>query len=178
VPVRRVNASSKETEGGSARSMQISQPTVQPRPPLSSPRVIAGLTMRLGILLCAGVNADTASAQASVFRCTAPDGSIEFRQHACHQTSTSTKIEIDDRRTGWVPPAGVKPGSPKSEKRTRKKRPKTTENEDKYADRCWNKRQQIERINSKLRAGYKTAQGVKLRRRRAEHEAFLSRYCR
>jgi hypothetical protein len=55
---------------------------------------------------------------------------------------------------------------------------RATEDDDKYADRCWNKRQQLERVNAELRAGYKTAQGVKLRRRRSEYEAFLSRYCR
>jgi hypothetical protein len=134
--------------------------------------------LRCGALCCSIGCADTASAQASIFRCTAPDGSIEFRQQACQKADRSATIELNDTRTGWTPPSGEKPRSSESKKRGKKKQPTTTEDDDKYADRCWNKRQQLERVNTELRAGYKTAQGVKLRRRRSEYEAFLSRYCR
>jgi hypothetical protein len=134
--------------------------------------------LRCGALCCSIGCANIASAQTSVFRCTAPDGSIEFRQQACQKADRSATIELNDRRTGWTPPPGEKPSASKPKGRGKKKRPTSAQDDDKYADRCWNKRQQLERVNAELRAGYKTAQGVKLRRRRSEYEAFLSRYCR
>jgi len=136
------------------------------------------LVLRYGALCCSIGCADTAFPQTSVFRCTAPDGSIEFRQQACQKADSSATIELKDTRTGWTPPSGEKARSSDSKKRRKKKQPTTKDDADKYADRCWAKRQQIERVNTELRAGYKTARGVKLRRRRSEYEAFISRYCR
>lgn len=128
-------------------------------------------------------------AQTSVYRCTAPDGSIEFRQQACDGSHEANQVEVLDRRTGWVPPSSpdlLKSSRPKavrpaSDEKTRDRRqgPSTRKGSTgKDADRCWAKHQQIARINAELRAGYKPQRGVKLRRRRSEYEAFLSRYCR
>lgn len=141
-------------------------------------RVLCCVGAGLCVGLCAGYG-DDAAAQASVYRCIAPDGTVEFRQRACRDAHTSRQIEIEDNHTGWVPPAGAQPGTAAAEKRTKKgQTSSSTDDKDKYADRCWSKEQQIERINAQLRAGYSAQQGVKLRRRRTEHEAFLSRYCR
>jgi hypothetical protein len=119
------------------------------------------------------------SAQASVYRCTAPDGSVEFRQRACQEAHTSTQVQIEDNRTGWVPPPGEEPATAAKKKRTKERRSRTVaDDKEKNADRCWSKRQQIERVNAELRAGYKPQRGVKLRRRRSEYEEYLSRYCR
>jgi len=120
-----------------------------------------------------------ASAQASVYRCTAADGSVEFRQRACQEAHTSTQLQIEDNRTGWVPPAGEEPAAAAKKRQTKPTRARTAaDDKEKYADRCWSKRQQIERVNAQLRAGYAPQRGVKLRRRRSEYEAYLSRYCR
>ncbi|MGB5733297.1 MAG: hypothetical protein WBM40_02490 [Thiohalocapsa sp.] len=123
--------------------------------------------------------AHNALAQASVYRCVAPDGSVEFRQRACQAAHGSTQIEIEDNHTGWVPPAAEEPAKSDTKKRTKKRQAASpADDKDRYADRCWSKQQQIERINTELRAGYSPQRGVKLRRRRTEYEAFLSRYCR
>ena len=118
-------------------------------------------------------------AEASIYRCVAADGSIEFRQHQCHQSDRSSEIEIEDNLTGWTPPSGETSAKPaRSATKKKKARPEVEEPQDKYADRCWNKRQQLERVNTQLRTGYTAAQGVKLRRRRTEYEAYIRHYCR
>jgi hypothetical protein len=130
------------------------------------------------LLVCLPPPADVL-AEASIYRCVAADGSIEFRQHQCHQSDTSSEIEIEDNLTGWTPPSGDTPAKAARGASTKKKaRPEVEEPRDKYADRCWNKRQQLERVNTQLRAGYTAAQGVKLRRRRTEYEAYIRHYCR
>lgn len=138
-----------------------------------------GLTAALlGCIAAGPYGVEIAAAQVNVYRCTAADGSIEFRQQACRDTQDSLQVEIGDTRTGWTPPSGEVAPTPTKKPAAGKKRATTAGDTDKYADRCWNKRQQIERINTELRTGYRPQRGVKLRRRRAEHEAFLSRYCR
>ena len=112
-------------------------------------------------------------AQSTVYRCTAPDGSIEFRQHPCHGRDAAEQLDIEDNPTGWVPP---KP-APEPKPSARKPKPKT-DSKDKYADRCWQKRQQIERIDNELRAGYTVARGERLKRSRRQHEAFVNEFCR
>jgi hypothetical protein len=114
-----------------------------------------------------------AHAQATVYRCTAPDGSIELRQYPCHGRDTAEELQIRDNKTGWVPP------KPAPEPKTKPKKPRSTAaDKDKYADRCWQKRQQIESIDNELRAGYTIARGERLKRKRREHEAFVNEYCR
>jgi hypothetical protein len=113
-------------------------------------------------------------AQAEVYRCTAPDGSIEFRQHPCHGRDDAETLLIEDNRTGWVPPKPTAEAKPKA----RKTAPKQTTDRDRYADRCWSKRQQLERIENELRAGYTVARGERLKQRRREAEAWINRFCR
>ena len=120
----------------------------------------------------------SACAQSQVYRCTAPDGSIEFRQRRCDEDDSARRLEIEDTRTGWTPPAGEQPRSSTARSKTRSKAGAAQDRTADYADRCWNKRQQLERVNARLRAGYKPDQGVKLRRRRSDYEAYLRRYCR
>jgi hypothetical protein len=149
----------------------------------SKPHGVSGVAALL-CCLCGAMgigigSSQDAAAQASIYRCTAPDGSVEFRQGACQEAHTSTQVQIEDNRTGWVPPAGEAPAAAAKKKKTKAPRsPTAADDTDKYADRCWSKRQQIERVNAQLRAGYAPPQGVKLRRRRSEYEAYLSRYCR
>ncbi len=114
--------------------------------------------------------------QSTVYRCTAPDGSVEFREHPCRAQDTERALAIPDSRTGWVPPQPEPPV--KQRPAAKSKRRSTTNDGDRYADRCWKKRQQIESINNELRAGYAPARGERLKRRRREYEAYLNRYCR
>jgi len=43
--------------------------------------------------------------------------------------------------------------------------------------RCWQKRQQLDRVKATLRHGYKPAQGERLRQSRKRYEDYLFRYC-
>lgn len=136
----------------------------------------------IGALLlgcCLGlVPVSGALAQAEVYRCTAPDGSLEFRQHRCDQNDSSNRLQIQDTRTGWTPPAVDDLRTSGERRKQKRKTPAAQDQKADYADRCWNKRQRLERVNAQLRAGYRPDQGVKLRRRRSEYEAYLRRYCR
>lgn len=116
-------------------------------------------------------------AQSTVYRCTAPDGRIEFRERPCDGRDSAQELDIPDNRTGWVPPSPA-PAEEPERKRRQAGRPKPADDQDRYADRCWRKRQQIQGIENELRAGYKPARGERLKRRRREYEAFLNRYCR
>ncbi|MBK1630961.1 hypothetical protein CKO31_09450 [Thiohalocapsa halophila] len=124
------------------------------------------------------------AAQAQVYRCTSADGSIEFRQHPCAERQRSRTVKIEDTRTGWVPP---KPApEPKSKSRgpagresaASRRRAGRSSDEHKYAERCWRKRQQIQRINNELRAGYRPARGERLKDRRRQYEAYVNEFCR
>lgn len=136
----------------------------------------AGL-VATGALLAAAVAAPApAAAQSSVYRCTAADGSIEFRQHPCARGDHSETLQIQDNRTGWQPP---QPGSaPKPKGQKARKGATSTSPRKQHVERCWKKRQQIARINNELRAGYKPARGERLKRRRRELEAYLNEFCR
>ncbi|MGB5832575.1 MAG: hypothetical protein WBG92_11375 [Thiohalocapsa sp.] len=174
----KIDGSTQAMKKGEARQMQDFATNPKHDEPPAARRRIAGITALLCFIAGAGGN-DNLSAQTSIYRCTMQDGSIEFRQSGCSSAQDSIQIEINDTRTGWTPPSGTALSAPKSDSTGgRRKKSAQSKEIDRYADRCWNKRQQIDRINNELRAGYKPQRGVKLRRRRSEYEAFLSRYCR
>jgi hypothetical protein len=114
--------------------------------------------------------------QSRVYRCTSPDGAVEFSQRPCKGGVNAEALDIQDQRTGWVPPK-PEPEPPTNKRKKRTKSEKQS-NRDKYAERCWKKRQQVKSINNELRAGYSPARGERLKKRRREHEAFISEYCR
>jgi len=153
-----------------SRYMGLANPTTPRRGALL---IATGLTALLSALPTVP---QTVLAQATVYRCTAPDGGIEFRQHPCAGQDREREIEIRDNTTGWVPPA---PAPRAAEKTKRKPRSRSaTDHADRNADRCWQKRQQLQRVDNELRAGYKPARGERLKRRRREYEAYLNHYCR
>jgi hypothetical protein len=117
-------------------------------------------------------------AQTTVYRCTNEVGQVEFRQTPCSARAGQKELLIHDRRTGWVPPSPPEqPASPV--KRSRKKVDKAAQatRERRQAERCWKKRRQLDDVNWQLRRGYKAGAGVKLRRRRDDYEAYISRFC-
>ena len=122
------------------------------------------------------------AAQAQIYRCTSADGSIEFRQHPCADRQRSRTVKIEDTRTGWVPPK-PEPESesqdpPKQETAASRRRAARVPDADRYAERCWRKRQQIQRVNNELRAGYRPARGERLKDRRRRYEAYVDEFCR
>jgi hypothetical protein len=126
-------------------------------------------------LVVLSLSAGALQAQSTIYRCTAPDGSIELRQYPCHGRDAAEELQIQDNSTGWVPPqpAPEPKGKPKATKPRQK-----TDDADRYADRCWQKRQQIESVENELRAGYSVARGERLKRKRREYEAFVNQFCR
>jgi len=112
----------------------------------------------------------THAGSTKVFRCTADDGAIELSQIPCPSDTSEQEITVIDLRTGWTPPASTT-SSPKSfpDKRRRgsqTSREKADAAAAKRADRCWDKRRQLDEVNWKLRRGYRPAEGVRLRRKR------------
>ena len=132
----------------------------------------------------AGVSPGRAD-EPNVYRCTMSDGSIEFRQFPCHGRDESQLLEIDDRPSGWIPPdpsavfAEEKPktrsasGSDEASSDARKE----DAADRRQAEKCWKKEQQLEQANRKLRAGYRPAEGQRLRHKRAEYEDYLKKFC-
>lgn len=125
-----------------------------------------------------------------IYRCVTVDGRIEFRQYPCHGADTATRVEVERQSSGWVPPTPTKQHEIKSDKRasrskqsTHQKRANKSGNDEPQVGRsgenkkCWNKRQQIEEINWKLRRGYRADEGVKLRHRRESYEAYVREFC-
>jgi hypothetical protein len=120
-------------------------------------------------------------AETSVYRCSTPDGKVEFRQTACGDGSEEREITVEDEKTGWKPQAARIEKKPKRAEKsgTRKRKADRTRqaSQARQEETCWKKRQALEEVNWKLRRGYKPAAGVKLRHKRRVHEEYLRRFC-
>lgn len=139
---------------------------------LTSPRTTpyAGALAAVLLLAAAELAADT-----RVYRCENAAGGVEFRQSPC--AGTGEPITIEDRMTGWTPSAGV---THKQTQQSARPKPstKTARTVTKSETSCWNKRQQLEQVNRKLRLGYTPAKGVELRHKRRVYEDYLTEFCR
>jgi hypothetical protein len=138
------------------------------------------LAARTALLLGALMGlAEPSAAQTTVYRCTDSDGSVEFRQQPCNTGAAEEALTVEDRQTGWVPPSGS--ASPDATaKRTRAPRGtrRASGTDPRQAERCWEKRRQLEEVEAQLRHGYKPARGERLRRRRSGYEEYIGRFCR
>lgn len=111
----------------------------------------------------------------SVYRCENAAGGIEFSQRPC--VGTGEEVIIEDRLTGWTPPAGS-PATRVEQAPKRKTGAAPVRAAAKSETACWNKRHQLEQVNRKLRRGYRPSQGVELRHKRRVYEDYLSELCR
>jgi hypothetical protein len=127
------------------------------------------------VALAADGGGTAAGEPPEIYRCTAPDGAVEFRQYPCHERDASSRIDIDDSPTGWVPPTPAPRPAPPAAPRFTK--PAMVEQDPALADRCWKKQRQLDEVNRRLRAGYTPVQGERLRQRRRDYEAYLRRFC-
>ncbi len=125
----------------------------------------------LGLLVLSGV----AVAGDGIYRCSLPDGGVEFRQGPCPGDGGDLLEPVPQLFSGrqFVWPRPRKRRLHDEEPLSRPGRRKR-----KSADRCWKTRQKISRIEWKLRKGYRPAEGERLRQRRREYEAYLNRFCR
>lgn len=133
-------------------------------------------------MLSALTFAGKAGAETAVYRCTTPSGKIEFRQQPCSEGSNEEEITIEDQKTGWEPGKTKLEGQGEETKKkssaSKSDNKKRAEQAKKQADKCFDKRQQLEEVNWKLRAGYSASEGVKLRHKRRTYEEYLSHYCK
>lgn len=146
----------------------------------ASPPVRVRLPFFRALLVALAAAAPQTPAQTTVYRCTDPSGGIELRQTRCTSATREQKLTVEDRRTGWVPPQPTDSPAPKKSERSRRKSqesPDESKLDPKQTERCWKKGKQLEEVNWKLRHGYESSEGVKLRRRRTEYEEYRRRYC-
>jgi hypothetical protein len=114
----------------------------------------------------------------AIYRCTRPDGSIELRQFPCHGRDRSEQVELGPDNRGWEAPPDVKRPARKTTKRKTRSPAARARAERQQEERCWTKRQQLEKVRYRLRSGYKAGQGQKLRRQRDEYADYIRRFCR
>jgi hypothetical protein len=111
-----------------------------------------------------------------IYRCVSDSGAISFSDRSCRHAAQQ-KITVEPMPiVGWekVEPVARKKSS-RRQKRTRRS------DANKLADntsKCDKTRRQIEKINSKLRAGYTLKAGERLNERLRELERFRFRNCR
>lgn len=119
----------------------------------------------------------------AVYRCRDAKGGIEFRDAPCPQGTGGETLVVEDHPIGWTPApmprrtetgrktkAGPDAGQAKARASARSARERREEN-------CHKKRQQVEDINRKLRAGVKVRKGVELQHRREAAEEYLDTHC-
>jgi hypothetical protein len=141
-------------------------------------RTRVGLALMLASAAFGPLPGSPCRAADSIYRCTAPDGSIELRQYPCHGRDRAEKIELGPDNHGWEAPPEVKRPARKTTKRKTRSPAARARAERQQEERCWTKRQQLEKVRYRLRSGYKAGQGQKLRRQRDEYADYIRRFCR
>jgi hypothetical protein len=146
----------------------------------------------LRVLWLTGVLFSGTAGSVEVYRCMGESGEPAFRQRPC-DTATST-IPTSPVRSAppdsglraseraWLNARQAKsraaPGSRSGNRNSPKRAgPDAARKASQQAYRCRQKRRALDAVKSKLRRGYKPAQGEKLRRRRRSHEDYLAAYC-
>lgn len=130
-------------------------------------------TLILSVLFAAsGVRAD-------VYRCVLGDGHVSYQQIPCH--SEDTPLHLIDKRSGWSP---LRPAEQtllnnyrKQDAKRHRKTAGTRKASAKETRSCWNKRQQLETVRSKMRRGYKLKESDELHRKRRIYEDYLRQFC-
>jgi hypothetical protein len=124
----------------------------------------------------------------AVYRCRGAKGGIEFRDDPCPPGTQGESLVVEDHPTGWTPTpapptraarrtstghkakAGANAGHGKGKGSAHSARERQEES-------CRKKRQQVEDIDRKLRAGTRVRQGTELRHRRSVAEEYLDTHC-
>ena len=135
---------------------------------------LARSCLRLHFLFCCLLVAQPLSALgASLYRCDA-NGVPEFRQTPCRE-GVEERVQVIEASGGISPSRPALQLKKRPQKPTRQSRkPAETSND----RRCWKKRRQLERVERKLRSGYKASQYQPLHDRQREYEEYLRRFCR
>lgn len=126
----------------------------------------------------------SAGATETIIRCQLPDGRVSFSDRAC-SSGVQDELKFKDQKVGWEAPRTPLKLKRKSKREKQKQaRRKATalrrakkEKARKKKD-CWKKKQQIDRIQERLRRGYKAGQGRTMRYRQRELEDYLREFCK
>jgi hypothetical protein len=109
----------------------------------------------------------------TLYRCDV-DGNVEFRQTAC-QAGVEARQHVVHSNSGMTPSEPglrLKMASEKTDTVSRRK----TEPDSEKA--CWHKRRQLERVEKRLRTGYRASEYQRLHDRQRDYEQFIHRFCR
>ncbi|MES9878643.1 MAG: DUF4124 domain-containing protein [Candidatus Sedimenticola sp. PURPLELP] len=115
-----------------------------------------------------------------IYRCEGEGGRAEFQQVPCADKSIKP-LELSPQVVDWVAAPRLKSGSAggsKAKKSTRSRGSAAARKRTATAEKCWRNEQKLERIQWKLRKGYRPAEGERLKQRRRELEAYGKRFCR
>ncbi len=107
------------------------------------------------------------------YRCTI-EGRVEFRQTAC-EAGEETVQQVVNGSSGIYPAEPALRLKTPSEKADTISSKRTRETDEKA---CWKRRQQLEQVERRLRAGYRPSQYQRLHERQREYESYLRSYCR
>ncbi|MBL3526707.1 MAG: thioredoxin [gamma proteobacterium endosymbiont of Lamellibrachia anaximandri] len=131
---------------------------------------LAGSVGQLGAASSGGV---------TVYRCQLPEGDVTFQQIPC-VSGEQQQIRIVNRSAGLSPVEPALRLQRTKQKKASKRRSKATKTRRKRSEekRCWAKRKKLEKVEKRLRAGYKASQSDKLHRQQADYEDYLKQFCR
>ena len=109
-----------------------------------------------------------------LFRCVDADGQVTFSQTAC-SSGRVERVQVEVQNRGWIKQTSKK----RAKRPSRDREPAVQEAQVNRAqrERCWRAEKRIDRIQQRLRQGYRRAEGERLRRERREQEEYLSRFC-
>ncbi len=117
-----------------------------------------------------------------VYRCSGKGGVVEFRQQYCDQRHQEA-VQVDTTPSGWIPPR--RKSESNRAKRVGKQRSKavfqsasrTAELKQKQEKDCWHTQKRLDKLQSRMRRGYKAGKGPGLRRQRRDYEDYLRKFC-
>ncbi|GEM_PF-6458680 len=122
-----------------------------------------------------------------VYRCVTSDGGVSFQQQHCPEKGE--RLVLAGAQAAWSSLRKQEKrlyGSYRKRDRERAERRRRAERKAlaarassrAAATRCYRRRVALENAQAKSRAGYKPAEGERLRRRRDQLEEYLRRFCR
>ncbi|MDJ0806365.1 MAG: thioredoxin [Gammaproteobacteria bacterium] len=133
---------------------------------------LRGLAFSLAWGFLLGVPSQVCSVE--LYRCTL-NGRVEFRQTAC-PAGKQEKTEVVEQSGGMTPVVPTLRLEPLQEKRRTGRTPQVRSSKI-NEERCWKTEKRLERIEQRLRTGYKASQFGKLHRAQDEYEDYLERFC-
>ncbi|MGB5640873.1 MAG: DUF4124 domain-containing protein [Sedimenticolaceae bacterium] len=139
-------------------------------------------------LICLALLMPGLPVRADIYRCSGASGEPSFSQRPCGSDTTLVIQEAAGRRGDAV---GLRPGErawlqerargsregAQTDRRRRVSASDAKRKSEERAHRCQKKRRALDSVASRLRRGYKPAQGEGLRRRRAGYEDYLAAFC-